>query len=115
MLDPANARLGMKEDVYAYTIPDTGKPLILVQDNAQGLNLTQQADELLEELSQIPNLKLVVLDPIQAMSAAPLSSSNEAAQLFMQLCSSIAAQFDCVCLSIHHMNKAALSLSLIHI
>ena len=109
VLDPNKTRLGMKEDVYAYTIPDTGKPLILVQDNAQGLNLTQQADELLEELSQIPDLKLVVLDPIQAMSAAPLSSSNEAAQLFMQLCSSIAAQFDCVCLSIHHMNKAALS------
>ena len=80
-LDPKNERQDAKYDVFALTIPDTAKPLILLRDDATGLNITEQANELVAELEEIPNLELVVIDPIQAMSSAPLSSSNEAAQL----------------------------------
>ena len=108
-LDPKNERQDAKYDVFALTIPDTAKPLILLRDDATGLNITEQANELVAELEEIPNLELVVIDPIQAMSSAPLSSSNEAAQLYCQLCASISSQMSCGVLSIHHMSKSALS------
>jgi len=82
--------------------------LILIRDDSKGLQITDQARELLAELETIPNLELVIIDPIQAMSGAPISSSNEAAQLYCQLCASISSRFNCCTLSIHHMSKAAL-------
>lgn len=108
-LDPNDERYDTKYDVFAFTVPDTTKPLILLRDDATGLNITEQANELIAELEQIPDLELVVIDPIQAMSSAPLSSSNEAAQLYCQLCASISSQMQCSVLSIHHMSKTALS------
>jgi len=107
-LDPDDKRFTAPYDVYTYTIPDSPEPLILIKDDKNGLSITPKAQEMLAELEQIPNLELVVIDPIQAMSAAPISSSNEAAQLYCQLCASISSRFNTTCLSIHHMSKTAL-------
>ena len=107
-LDKGNKRFDAPYDVFAHTIPDQPEPLILIRDDSKGLQITDQARELLAELETIPNLELVIIDPIQAMSGAPISSSNEAAQLYCQLCASISSRFNCCTLSIHHMSKAAL-------
>ena len=108
-LDPEQKRYDTLHDTFAYTIPDTEQPMILLKDNKDGLHITEQANELVDELGKINDLALVILDPIQAMSAAPLSSSNEAAQLYGQLCASISSQLGASVMSIHHMSKAALS------
>ena len=79
--------------------------ILLTEDN-----ITQQAIELVEELKSIPDLKLVVFDPIQSFVSAssPISSSNESAQLWCSFCASISAQLGATTLSIHHMNKSGL-------
>ena len=71
-LDPQDKRFTAPYDVYTYTIPDSPEPLILIKDDKNGLSITPKAQELLAELEQIPNLELVVIDPIQAVSAAPI-------------------------------------------
>jgi len=108
-LDPNNERYDTLYDTFTYTVPDSQNTLILIKDNKDGLHITEQANEIIDELSRVNDLALVVIDPIQAMSAAPLSSSNEAAQLYGQLCASISSQLGAATLSLHHMSKGALS------
>ena len=105
-LDPHGARFNALYDVFVYTIADHGKPMILLTED----NITAQATELVEELKSIPDLKLVVFDPIQSFVSAssPISSSNESAQLWCSFCASISAQLGATTLSIHHMNKSGL-------
>ena len=107
-LDIGDKRFDAEFDVFAYTVPDAPRPLILLKDDARGLDLTPEAHELINEISTIQNLSLVVIDPIQSFVAAPITTSQEAAQLYCQFCSSIASKFDCAVLSIHHMSKAGL-------
>ena len=107
-LDKGDKRFDAEYDVFAYTVPDAPKPLILLKDDARGLDLTPEAHELINEISTIPDLSLVVIDPIQSFVAAPITTSQEAAQLYCQFCSSIASKFECSVLSIHHMSKAGL-------
>ena len=105
-LDPEGSRFDSPYDVYVYTIADHGRPMILLTED----NITSQATELVEELKTIPDLKLVVFDPIQSFVSAssPISSSNESAQLWCSFCASISAQLRATTLSIHHMNKTGL-------
>jgi len=105
-LDQGGDRFNSPYDVYVYTIADHGKPMILLTED----NITAQAVELVEELKTIPDLKLVVFDPIQSFVSAnsPISSSNESAQLWCSFCASISAQLGVTTLSIHHMNKSGL-------
>ena len=107
-LDPDGKRYDTKYDIFAYTIPDAPKPLTLIKEDSSGLNITQQANELMEELETIKDLELVIIDPIQAVTSAS-TSSNESAQLYCQLAASISSRMECVCISIHHMSKVALA------
>ena len=106
-LDPEGKRFDAPYDVFCVTIADLGKPMILLSED----NINSQAMEIVEELKGIPDLKLVVFDPIQSFVSAssPISNSNESAQLWCQFCASISAQLGCTTLSIHHMNKTALT------
>lgn len=104
-LDPYGARHQSPYDVFIVTIPDTGKPLILLREDG----ITDEAEELIEELKLIPDLKMVGFDPIQAFSLAPISQSNEAGQLWASYCAGVSANLNCSCISIHHLNKSALT------
>tara|TARA_R100000388_G_scaffold34479_1_gene26715 strand:+ start:12211 stop:14034 length:1824 start_codon:yes stop_codon:yes gene_type:complete len=107
-LDPKGKRHTAPYDLYAFTVPDFGKPVSFVKDDHNGLGLTTQAHEFMEELSSINNLALVVIDPVQSFVSAPITTSQEVAQLYCQFCSAISSQFGCATLSIHHMSKLAL-------
>ncbi len=108
-LDPQEKRFESKYDTFVYTVPDAEKPLILLKDDNQGLDLTTNAHELIDELSTIKDLALVVIDPVQSFVAAPITTSQEASQLYCQFCSSIASKFNSCVLSLHHMAKTGLS------
>ncbi len=107
-LDPKGQRHTSPYDLYAFTVPDFGKPISFVKDDNNGLGLTTQAHEFMEELKSIDNLALVVIDPVQSFVSAPITTSQEVAQLYCQFCSAISSQFGCATLSIHHMSKLAL-------
>jgi len=108
-LDPEGKRYDTEYDTYVYTVPDTDKPLMLLKDDKTGLGLTPEAHEFIEEISTIKDISLVVIDPIQSFVAAPITTSQEAAQLYCQFCASIASKFEASVLSLHHMAKSALA------
>ena len=106
-IDKTGKRFDSLYDVFIYTVADSGKPLILLKDD----ELSQRANELVEELKSLKNLKLVIFDPIQAFigSSMPISSSNEAGQLWSTFTAGISAQLGVTCISMHHMSKQALN------
>ena len=107
-LDPNLERLSSAYDMYVYPIPDRGSPLTLLREDSSGLHTTEQAEELMQELEKITDLELVVIDPIQAFVNAPITTSQEASQMYGQFAATISSRFNCCCLNIHHMNKTSL-------
>ena len=105
LLDPKGRRFNSSFDVYVFPVPEQKEPMILMREEG----VTPIAQELVEELQAIPNLKLVCFDPLQAFTTGNVSSSNEAGQLWGSYCANISARLGCTTLTIHHLNKAALT------
>lgn len=105
LLDPKGKRFNSSFDVYVFPVPEQKEPMILMREEG----VTPIAQELVEELQAIPNLKLVCFDPLQAFTTGNVSSSNEAGQLWGSYCANISARLGCTTLTIHHLNKMALT------
>ena len=105
LLDPNGARFKSKYDVYIFPVPEQKEPMILLKEEG----VTQLAQELVEELQAIQDLKLVCFDPLQAFTTGNVSSSNEAGQLWGSYCANISARLNCCTLTIHHLNKQGLT------
>jgi phage/plasmid primase-like uncharacterized protein len=105
LLDPQGRRFNSSFDVYVFPVPEQKEPMILMREEG----VTPIAQELVEELGAIPNLKLVCFDPLQAFTTGNVSSSNEAGQLWGSYCANISARLGCTTLTIHHLNKGALT------
>ncbi len=109
-IDPEGNRRDWMHDLYLHTVPDAGSPVTFMTGTGAGeCQLTPAARELERELEEIEDLKLVIFDPVQAFTTAPISSSNEAGQMWAQFCTGLASRLNCVVLSIHHMSKVALT------
>jgi RecA-family ATPase len=105
LLDPKGKRFNSSYEVYVFPIPEQKEPMILLREEG----ITPIAQELVEELKAIPDLKLVCFDPLQAFTTGNVSSSNEAGQLWGSYCANISARLGCATLTIHHLNKGALA------
>ena len=99
-LDPLGLRFQSEYDVYVFPIPEQKEPMILLREEG----ITSQATELVEELKTIPNLKLVVFDPLQAFTTGNISSSNEVGQLWGSYCANISARLG-ITLSLIHISE----------
>ena len=105
LLDPKGERFKSEYDVYVFPIPEQKEPMILLTEEG----VTIKANELVDELQAIPNLKLCVFDPLQAFTTGNVSSSNEVGQLWGSYCANISARLGCTTLTIHHLNKQGLT------
>ena len=88
------------------------EPPELVGDASRiGLERSSVALEQIGEsqLKTIPNLKLVVFDPLQAFTTGNISSSNEVGQLWGSYCANISARLGVTTLTVHHLAKSALT------
>ncbi len=109
-IDPDGDRRSWTHDLYLHTVPDAGAPVTFMTGTGAGeCQLTPAAKELERELDEIEDLQLIIFDPVQAFTTAPISSSNEAGQMWAQFCTGLASRLNCVVLSIHHMSKVALT------
>ncbi len=109
LLDRDNRRFETEYDTFVMCTSEMGKPLTLIkQDAINGLHITPEAIELSNSLEDIEDLKLIVIDPVQSVVSAQLND-NEVAQLYAQYVASLSAKFGCSVLSVHHLNKSALS------
>lgn len=108
LLDPNNTRKDSLYDVFILSVPELDKPLTLIKDDGvNGLHITDDAYEIIEGLSAIPDLAMVCIDPLQAFIQAN-TNDNMVGQLYSQMAQMIASRYDTAVIGVHHLTKGGL-------
>ena len=110
-LDKANLR-DNADNVFVRPMLSDGGPRAILADGYNGPEPTPFWHELRAELLQIPDLKLVVLDPLAHFVAASIDKDNRAAGALMAMLGGLAAETGATVMLIHHMSKATVPTSL---
>jgi hypothetical protein len=84
-----------------------GARAIMTSSPATGPQLTPFWEKLREELLAIPDLKLIVIDPLSSFVAANLDSDNMAGAALMAALGALAAQTGATVMVLHHFAKGA--------
>jgi hypothetical protein len=86
-------------------LPDAGGPFPIVVEERGRIGATTQFHELRERLLAIPDLALVVLDPLQTFAHADINADPKAAALVMSLLNMLASETGATVLVAHHVRK----------
>lgn len=104
-IDPERRRAGCAERLIVVPLPDIGGPKPLIASDGKSLSLTQAFRDLLAELREIPDLKLVVIDPLQAFVMADINADPAAGQFMWSALATICAVTGATVIVAHHMRK----------
>jgi hypothetical protein len=91
--------------LYVVPLPDAGGPFPIVTEERNKAEITPQFKELCERLRAIPDLALVVLDPLQCFVHADINMNPQAAALTMSYLNTLAAETGAIVLVTHHARK----------
>jgi hypothetical protein len=91
--------------LFVIPLPDAGGPIAIVAEGREGVALTEQFIDLKAALTSIPNLALVVLDPLQAFVRADVNADPTVAQLVCAALAELAAETGATVLVAHHVRK----------
>jgi hypothetical protein len=86
-------------------LPDAGGPRPLIATNGKMLARTSFFSDLKLQLIQLSELRLVVIDPLQAFVLADVNADPAAAQFLWSAMSELAAATGATVLLTHHMRK----------
>lgn len=102
-LDPKEER---RDRLYVVPLPNAGGPLPIVKTSSTvGPYSTPEWDMLREQLSAIPDLRLVVLDPLASFVHADVNADPAAGAFVTGLLASLATETGATVLLPHHMAK----------
>ncbi|MBF0311750.1 MAG: AAA family ATPase, partial [Magnetococcales bacterium] len=87
-------------------LPNAGGPASLLGAGRDGPVLTKEFDDLRRELSLIPDLRLLVLDPLQSFVGADVNADPAVGNMFFAALGRIAAETGATVLATHHFRKA---------
>jgi hypothetical protein len=105
-LDPDGSRARQRQHpFYVVPLPDAGGPIALVTQERGRLTITEQYWALREQLLKIPNLALVVLDPLQVFVHADVNADPMVAAFVMALFNRLAAETGATVIALHHVRK----------
>ena len=93
------------ERLMVVPLADTGGPRPLIASDGKNLLRTPFFAELKRQLVAIADLRVVVIDPLQAFVLADVNSSPEAAQFLWSAMAEICAATGATLLLTHHMRK----------
>lgn len=105
-LDPDGERQANRaHPLYLVPLPDAGGPFPIVVDERGRAMLTDQFMALRDQLRAIPDLALVVLDPLQCFVHADVNADPQAAAVVMAALNMLAAETGASVLATHHVRK----------
>lgn len=105
-IDPNQSRLNSDYEAFIIPMSEIGGARPLIKGTANGTQVDEFYDVVKEKLKLIPDLKLVVFDPLQAFVDGDISSSNEFAQALYSRCLvPLATELKATILVTHHMRK----------
>jgi len=90
-------------------IPDATGAIALVNEGMGVVSLTEHFHNLIDQLVQIDDLKLVIIDPLQAFCWADVNADPKAAQVWWTAMATICARTDAAVIVSHHMRKDGLN------
>lgn len=104
-IDPTARRLRHPRRLIVLPLPDAGGPRPLIASNGKALARTPFFDDLKRQLVQLPDLRLVVIDPLQAFVLADVNADPAAAQFLWSAMAELATTTGATILLTHHMRK----------
>jgi hypothetical protein len=104
-LDPQQLRLQHPERLIVVPLPNAGGILTLLQGGFDSPSVTEEYQALHRQLIALPNLRLVVFDPLQAFVGADTNKDPAAAQHLCTLLGRLAAETGATVLITHHFRK----------
>src|SRR5579885_854578 len=104
-IDPDARRMRHPKRLIVLPLPDAGGPRPLIATNGKALARTPFFDDLKRQLTQLPDLRLVVIDPLQAFVLADVNADPAAAQFLWSAMAELATATGATVLLTHHMRK----------
>ncbi len=105
-IDPSFSRNNAKYSAFVVPMSEVGGTKPILKTTNDGFMVTDFYYDMKKQLSQIPDLKFIVIDPLQAFVEGDISSSNEFAQAVFNRCLiPMATELKATILVVHHMNK----------
>lgn len=104
-IDPGRRRDRHPERLIVAPLPDAGGPIPFVISNGKQLELTPAFFSIRDQLRAIPDLRLVVIDPLQAFVMADVNADPAAGQFMWSALATICAQTGATVILLHHMRK----------
>lgn len=107
--DPLNLRLKAAERLIVIPMPSVGGPRALIDAKGGSPHKTPFFNDLKQQLMAIPDLVLVVIDPLQAFVMADVTSDPAAAQYMWSALAEICAETKATVIVTHHMRKEGMN------
>jgi phage/plasmid primase-like uncharacterized protein len=104
-IDTGGRREAARGKLFVVPLPDTGGPMTLISGQSGEFMQTAKLDALITQLAGIPDLKLIVLDPLQAFVASNITSDPAAGQFMWSAFARICALTGATVIACHHMRK----------
>jgi hypothetical protein len=104
-IDPRARRLRHPKRMIVLPLPDAGGPRPLIATNGKTLARTPFFNDLKLQLGQLSELRLVVIDPLQAFVVADVNADPAAAQFLWSAMAELTAATGATVLLTHHMRK----------
>lgn len=95
----------LKENLTLIPLPDAGGVFPIIKQDSAGLHITQAYADLFEQLREIEGLVLVIIDPLQAMVHADITSDPTAGQFWWTEMAKLCAETQATVIVTHHMRK----------
>ena len=104
-IDPQRHRLSAPGNLIVVPMPECGGPRPLIGHDGKTFVVTEAFDDLCAQLRQIPDLRVVIIDPLQAFVSSDVNADPAAAQFMWSTFARLCAETGCTLICAHHMRK----------
>ena len=109
-IDPQRRRARAPHKFMVVPLPDAGGPMPLIATDRSGMiSKTPAFAALRAQLAEIEDLRLVIIDPLQAFVMADVNADPAAGQFMWSAFAEICAQTGATLIVCHHMRKDGMS------
>lgn len=108
-IDPDNRREQADGKVFIVPMPEVGGPMPLVTGDRGEFKRTPQFHALIEQLRKVDDLKLIIIDPLQAFVTADITKDPAAGQYMWSAFAQLCAETGATVIACHHMRKEGMS------
>jgi phage/plasmid primase-like uncharacterized protein len=104
-IDTGDRRERANGKLFVVPLPEVGGPMPLISGGGGEFVKTNKFEALMAQLQSIPDLKLIVVDPLQAFVTADITKDPAAGQFMWSSFAQLCAKTGATVIACHHMRK----------